>query len=76
MKMFHIALYRSEDDEGGDFTAHSLDMDLVGDGDTWQEAMMSLLDTMDEAIRVGRDVKANYMRDAPDKYWPKRENVR
>ena len=64
-----IAVYRSEDDEGGAFTAHCLTMDLVADDDSISGAVSKLLATVEVAIEAAEKHDANVFRPAPRKYW-------
>jgi hypothetical protein len=73
---FPIVIYPSEDEEGGAFTAHCLNMDLIADDDTVEGAVSKLLETIEAAFEAGRRHRANPFRDAPKEYWDKLAQAR
>ena len=68
---FPIVIYPSEDDEGGRFTAHCLNMDLIADDDTVEGAVDALLETIEAALEANEKHRANVFRDAPKEYFDK-----
>jgi hypothetical protein len=68
---FPIVIYPSEDDQGGQYTAHCLNMDLIADNDTVEGAVSKLLETVEAALEAARKHNANPFRDAPREYWDK-----
>lgn len=68
---FQIVIYPSEDNDGGTFTAHCLNMDLVADDDTVEGSVSNLLETIEAALEAAEKHNANCIREAPDEYWEK-----
>lgn len=73
---FPIIIYPSEDDEGGRFTAHCLNMDLIADDDTIEGAVSGLLETIEASLEASQKHNANVFRDAPDEYWEMLKNAK
>ena len=66
---FQIVVYPSQDDDGGAYTAHCLNMDLVADDDTVEGAVSRLLETIEAAIEASQKHNADAFRSAPKEYW-------
>lgn len=66
---FRIVVYPSEDNEGGKFTAHCLNMDVLADADTVEGAVSELLETIEASIEAADKHDANAFGYAPEKYW-------
>lgn len=66
---FPIVIYPSEDREGGAYTAHCLNMDLVHDDNAIEGAVSGLLETIEVALEEAANYNANAFRDAPKEYW-------
>lgn len=66
---FPIVVYSSEDAEGGRFTAHCLNMDLVADDDCVEGALSKLLESIEAGIDAAVKHNASPFRDAPRQYW-------
>lgn len=66
---FPIVIYPSEDKEGGAYTAHCLNMDLVHDENTIEGAVSGLLETIEVALDEAANHNANAFSRAPSEYW-------
>lgn len=65
---FPIVVYRSEDDDGGQLTAHCLNLDVIADDDTVEGAVSALLETIESTLLAAEKHGASF-RGAPQKYW-------
>lgn len=66
--IFHVLVYQA----GGLFVAHCLDMDLVAQGNSEEEALKELKELVRERIQFATERKWErylYYKSAPDKYW-------
>ncbi len=66
---FQIVIYRSEDGEGGAFTAHCLNMDIIADDDSVEGAASKLLENIEATINAAVKHNAAVFSDAPMRYW-------
>ncbi len=73
---FPIVIYASEDEGGGRFTAHCLNMDVVALDDCVESAVSGVLETIEAALDAARKYNANPFRDAPKEYWDKLANAK
>jgi len=73
---FPIVVYPSEDAEGGAFTAHCLNMDVLADDDTVEGAVSKVLETIEVSLEAAEKHNANAFRDAPEEYWDKLASAR
>lgn len=74
--LLQIAVYLSEDDEGGKFTAHCLNMDVLADDDTIGGAVSKLLETIEATLEAAIKHDAQPFRAAPDEYWAKPDSAK
>lgn len=63
----HVLISWSEEDQA--WLAHCLDFDLLGHGDTQDEAMACLQDAMETYIDYNRKHGLAIVRPAPHHYW-------
>lgn len=68
---FPIVIYPSEDTEGGRFTAHCLNMDILADDDTVEGAVSKLVESIEAGLEASAKHGASPFRDAPAEYWQK-----
>lgn len=73
---FPIVIYPSEEDAGGRFTAHCLNMDLIAVDNCVEGAVSDLLETIEAALCAGHKYNAGPFRDAPKEYWDKLANAK
>ena len=66
---FPIVVYESESDDMGRFTAHCLNMDLLADADTLEEAVSRLLETIEVQLDAAEEHAADPFNRAPERYW-------
>lgn len=72
---YQIVIYPSEDNEGGEFTAHCLNMDIIADDDTVEGAVSTLLATIEATIEAAQKHNAGAFSEAPQEYWDKLANA-
>lgn len=65
---FPIVVYPSEDDDGGRFTAHCLNLDVIADDDTVEGAVGALLETIEATLLAAEKHGVFPFRDAPREY--------
>ena len=66
---FRIVVYPSEDDDGGRFTAHCLNLDVIADDDAVEGAVAALLETIEVTILAAEKHGVFPFHDAPREYW-------
>lgn len=72
---YQVVVYPSEDDEGGRFTAHCLNMDIIADDDTVEGAVSKLLETIEATMEAAQKHNADPFSSAPREYWDKLANA-
>jgi hypothetical protein len=73
---FVIVIYPSEDKEGGRFTAHCLNMDVIADDNSIEGAVSDLLENIEATLDAAQKYNANPFKDAPKEYWKKLESAK